>query len=340
MNHRAGKLRDSRQSSFNLFLYPCTNYAFTFAFAPLRLCVRLLSFRNRQFPKSALGALLFLMLLSPRLAVAAEDPTQAEFDRVAKMTFAEQQAWLAQLEQRATRAARLTLSPGEAAQQQLHIRSLLHQKTATWKALREVIDDINAREKAAKAVEIAKPQAAEKPRAIEKLAEKAVAKSQTANNSKVVKRIVAKPQVEAEDASGQRGQGSVKGNQDSVKVNVDELDARIAGCNLAIREFETQLDEKGAWNAARLEPLAERLKVLVERHGDLGLFRDVATKEQRSAVTELEGAKSAISQLGVRVVEARKLADSPEFTGSDAERKAELDRLEAISRRLVELSGK
>ena len=123
-------------------------------------------------------------------------------------------------------------------------------------------------------------------------------------------------------------------------MNVEELEAQIAASNLALRELEADLAEKTAWTAAKLEPLADRLKTLIVRHDDLGLFRDALPKEQRAEITKLETPKSAISQLSARVVEARKRANDPQFAGDDVERRAELTRLDAISHRLAELAGK
>lgn len=77
------------------------------------------------------------------------DPAKAELDRVAKLTPAEQQAWLKQLEQRAWRAARLSLGADEAKYQFGKIRTKLHQKTVSWKLLEEVVQDVDTREKSA-----------------------------------------------------------------------------------------------------------------------------------------------------------------------------------------------
>ena len=90
-----------------------------------------------------------------------DDSVQAELDRVKKMSPAEQQAWLAQLEQRAAQAARLTMSAEDAAKHETRTQALLHQKTVTWKVLREVIGDTETREKAIKTAEAVKAQAAE-----------------------------------------------------------------------------------------------------------------------------------------------------------------------------------
>ncbi len=289
----------------------------TSVFAPWRLCVRILRRPgSRWVSAAALRAFLFVVWIATSVVARAEDRVQAEFDRVAKMSAAEQQAWLRQLEQRAARAARLTLSPKEAARRMTHTDALLHQKTVTWKVLREVIEDTEAREKAAngtakpKAVKIAvaKPRAAEKHDA--KSRTKRIAKSQAAEAATVV------------------------------KVNVEELESQIAASNLALRELEADLTEKTAWTAAKLEPLADRLKTLVVRQNDLGLFRDALPKERQAEVTKLETPRSAISQLSARVVEARNRANDSQFSGDDVERRAELARLDAVSHRLAELAGK
>jgi hypothetical protein len=288
---------------------------------------------------------MFVACVVSCLAVRAEDAkpdadrVQAEFDRIAKLSLAEQQAWLQQLERRAALVARLTLSPEEAARQQAHTRALLHQKIVTWKTLREVLDDTDAREKAAiakteaVAATTAKPQPRETAKSVK---------------SQPVEQRVAKPVVEeshmpvppTEPTAGAAGTSTDELPPSSVKVNVEELETRIAGCNLALRELESELGEKGEWNAAKLEPLIDRLKVLVVRNGDLGLFREAAPKDQRAGITQLEAPKSAISQLSARVVEARNRASAPQFVGDDVERRAELARLEALSHRLAELAGK
>ena len=75
------------------------------------------------------------------------DPVQAMLDRVGQMASSAQRAWLKRLEQRAARAARLTLRPEDAARQQARTHAQLHQTTITWQVLREVIRDTDAREK-------------------------------------------------------------------------------------------------------------------------------------------------------------------------------------------------
>ncbi len=143
-------------------------------------------------------------------------------------------------------------------------------------------------------------------------------------------RVVRKPQIDEADQSP----------AGPVEVNVEELAARIAGCNMAMRALEADLDENGTWDAARLAPLVERLKILVLRRGDLDLFREVVPAEKRSGVTRLDSPKTAISQLGARIFAARNQASSPKFSGTEADRRAESERLETLSRRLAEVEGK
>ncbi|MFZ1932803.1 MAG: hypothetical protein WCB27_11235 [Thermoguttaceae bacterium] len=279
------------------------------SFASWRLGARILQRRGVpiMFPV-AFRAIVFLLCMAASVVAWGEDRVQAELDRVAKMSGAEQQAWLRQLEQRAARA---TLAPKEAARQVAHNYSLLHRKTVTWKVLREVIEDTETREKA---VAVAKTRAAKKTDA---------AKPQAAN--------VAKPQ--AAKIAG-------KDPAAAVTVNVEELEASIAAANLALRELEADLAEKTAWTAAKLEPLADRLKTLIVRRDDLGLFRDAVPKDQQAEITKLETPKMAISQLNARLAEARRRASDPHFVSDEVERRAELTRLEAIAHRLAELAGK
>ncbi len=318
-----------------------------------------------------------LMFVATAVAQPAPQATPVAFDRLAKMNFAEQQAWLERLEQRAARATRLTLDSDEAAAQQARTHAALHQNMVTWKSLGDVVEETDAREKKAIAAlafqyddrggnhdawaavrrdwKNAGSRFDDQDRLIDWLetalkglaskADKSEAKPEVAKPQSVkretakpqaVKRVVAKPEVTDQEAIA----SSHQAQDDSVHVNVGELDARIAGSNLALREFEAGLDEKGEWNAARLEPLVERLKILTVRRNDLHLIRELAPKENRDAIAPLESPKSAISQLSVRVVEARESANGPKFSGGDAQRQAELSRLEKISRRIAELAGK
>jgi len=95
-----------------------------------------------------------------------------------------------------------------------------------------VIEETDTRERVARAVQekaVEKVEkAAVKPQADETVAEKAAEKPQA--DEKTVEKAVEKPQAEEE----------------AVQVNVAELEARIAGCNLAFRELEIALDEKAS----------------------------------------------------------------------------------------------
>ena len=250
------------------------------------------------------------------------------------MGAAEQQAWLGRLEQRAGRAARLTLGPEEAAKQQARIAALLHQKLVTWQVLRELIEETDRRERAA--IRSAQPERIgaipEKPRFEKGRPPMKIAPRQVES----VK--VQRSEKREEGAKAKPGEKATTG--DKVEVNVEELAARIAGSNLGFRTLESDLDKKGTWDAARLEPLAERLRILMLRHADLTLFRSLVPSEQRSSVGRLESPRSAISDMAARISEARKLASGEEFKGTETDRRAELDRLEALSRRLAEVGEK
>jgi hypothetical protein len=127
---------------------------------------------------------------------------------------------------------------------------------------------------------------------------------------------------------------------DEVEIKAEELGVRIDGCNLALRAMESELDENGVWNAARLEPLVERLKILVIRRNDLNLFREAVSEKERSSIDRLASPKSSVSQLASRIVEARGAVSGSGFKGTDSERQTELQRLDELSRRLAEMTRK
>ena len=148
------------------------------------------------------------------------------------------------------------------------------------------------------------------------------------------------PKVEEEPVPRVAAVPSDERSTESIGVKIDELSARIAGCNLAFRALESGLDEKGIWTAARLTPFLDRLEILTLRRNDLDLFRHVVPEEKRSSLRSLESSKIAISQVGARIFEARRRLFGPSFKGSDSERQAELRRLDELSQRLAELAGK
>ncbi len=77
------------------------------------------------------------------------DPADKILVRLSEMKTSDQQAWLQGLENRAIRAAKLSMNADEAAVEQKKIQGMLHQKMVTWKILREVMAHANAHEKTA-----------------------------------------------------------------------------------------------------------------------------------------------------------------------------------------------
>ncbi len=124
-----------------------------------------------------------------------------------------------------------------------------------------------------------------------------------------------------------------------VEVNLDELTARIAGANLALRALEAELEKSWTFNGRRLGPLVDRLSTLAARHSDLAVFRQLISAGQRSLVGRLESPRAAISQMAARVYEARTHANAPDFRATPTEREAELRYLDEISRQLARLAA-
>ncbi len=409
----------------------------------------------------AASCLCSLAVAGEEIAKSDPDPVQPILDRLAKMDFAEQQAWLRRLEDRSARAARLSLNPEQSDRQQALVHSLLHRKMITWQVLREAIHQTDSLEwkavdrladryrnkvsevfrewpteagRRAKAwettlrewknagknfeqqdrlidwlessissVELAsigpipeKPMVEEQqppaetapqgpseavkprppkptpkpiPKPVPKLPEKPVEEPSKPSPARPVERPLPPAEAVAPEKPAQPRRpervplalptetqvpppspSSVKPvapaeptgklPAGSVRVNADELVVRIAGCNMSFRALESELDEKGTWDAARLEPLVNRLKILVIRRGDLDLFRELLPADKRSTVAKLERSKLAVSQLGARIFEARRAASSGEFKGTAAARRVELGRLEMLSRRLAEAAAK
>jgi hypothetical protein len=126
----------------------------------------------------------------------------------------------------------------------------------------------------------------------------------------------------------------------AVEVNVLELNARIGAHNLAMRAIESELDESRAWNARRLRPLVERSTTLVRQWTDLVIYSRLVSPDDRPALVTVESVRPLISQLGRCIFEARTSAGGSGFPGSEQERQAEFDDLDALSRTLAELADR
>jgi hypothetical protein len=123
------------------------------------------------------------------------------------------------------------------------------------------------------------------------------------------------------------------------RVNLAELATRVAGNNLALRVLEAELDQDHPWDARRLGPLVDRLGILAMRRHDLAVFHELITPRERERVGSLDSPQAAIARLADRIVEARTHASGPHFIGSEAQRRAELDQLDELSRQLAEMAS-
>ena len=115
-----------------------------------------------------------------------------------------------------------------------------------------------------------------------------------------------------------------------MQVNTEELTAQIAGSNLTLRTLEAELDEKHAWNAERLETIVHQLGAVVVKNRDLALFRDLITPAEQALVGPITSPRTAISQVTARIAEARRRVQKGDFAGTEAQRQAELQRLDGF----------
>ncbi len=311
-----------------------------------------------------------LLLIHTALLTATSDGSdgtppdyKAVLLRVVRMDTVEQQQWLLLLEARLNRANRLVLDPEEAAKEQAGIHDLLRRKNISVAALLGLLQKLDAAEKtvADRLMPSAKPQAARwpqrgyhcelpsapsqpptettgrnKPSEPRGLSPREVSPQDKPGCSPAVlsgcprpAKSIARPSAELLLSASSEAVVSVV---PTVRVNLDELSARIAGYNLMLRALEDELDGDGPWNAERLAPLVERLKILLIRRADLSVFLEIVPHNDRTRVGRLELPKSVVSRIGQRISDARTRAEGLD---SPAERRAELQRLDELSRQLT-----
>ncbi len=125
----------------------------------------------------------------------------------------------------------------------------------------------------------------------------------------------------------------------AIHVNLQELRFRIGGTNMALRALEAELSESHQWSAGELTPLMDRLNSLTRRVVDLRLFREIVPEEARRMIDTTESPRPAITLLAERIAEARHRTTGDAYQGTETERRAELIRLDDLSRRLAEIAG-
>lgn len=123
----------------------------------------------------------------------------------------------------------------------------------------------------------------------------------------------------------------------SVVVNHSELSARIAGLNLNLRAFETELDEHKSWEVSVLSEKLEKLKTLVQNRKDLSNVRDLLTADEQKYLEKLRSPRPSIAQLGHRIAELRvKLTEN---AGEKSKTQSELEILDRLSKDLAGLAA-
>ncbi len=127
--------------------------------------------------------------------------------------------------------------------------------------------------------------------------------------------------------------------QPAVQVNVAELRSRIAGTNMALRALESELYEPRRWSADQLAPQIARLHALIVRVEDMRLFREMVPEPTRHLIDGAESPRPAITLLADRIAEVRQRVVAGAFSGTEAARRAELAKLDELSRRLVEMAA-
>ncbi len=124
-----------------------------------------------------------------------------------------------------------------------------------------------------------------------------------------------------------------------VRVNLTELRSRIAGTNMALRALESELIEPRRWTADLLASRIARLHSLTLRVQDMRMFREMVPEEMRRLVDAADSPRPAVTLLAARIAETRQRTTRRPYRGTERERQAELEKLDNLSRRLVEVAG-
>jgi len=99
---------------------------------------------------------------------------------------------------------------------------------------------------------------------------------------------------------------AVPPTEPTVDVNREELRARIAGTNLALRALEAEIDRKSAWPIGELATFTARLERLAARADDLRLFLDLLEPTERRLFESPRSPLPVAAQLRGQIAAARR----------------------------------
>lgn len=114
-----------------------------------------------------------------------------------------------------------------------------------------------------------------------------------------------------------------------------ELADQINGNNFALQRLSAHLDQKKTWDAAELATAIETLEPLVIRKDDLTTARDLLSPDELSRVAQPESPAEVIADVAAKISAARNRVESSEFSGTPSQRRAELEMLDVLSRKLA-----
>jgi hypothetical protein len=120
-------------------------------------------------------------------------------------------------------------------------------------------------------------------------------------------------------------------------IQQTELEARIAGYNLAVSRVFAELHEQKHWTVEELGRAAGELNDLTTTRHDLNLYWELLPAEAKAEATPLRPLDEVISLLAARTAQRRR---ELERTAANSPRDAwELRRLDEVSRRLATLAA-
>ena len=123
-----------------------------------------------------------------------------------------------------------------------------------------------------------------------------------------------------------------------VRVNVDELRARIIGHNLAVTDLAEQLRENRPWSAGRLAPLVEEAAELSYQRRVLEAYVALVSTGERSGLDAVTPGDESISLLARHIAARRLELTDGRSPGPAGE--VELAQLADLSRQLAEASAR
>jgi hypothetical protein len=123
----------------------------------------------------------------------------------------------------------------------------------------------------------------------------------------------------------------------AVRVNLDELAARINGYNLALQAIDAELLRRVEYDATDVARILVRMEELLPNYENVSLYWNVVSERERTGLTSIATAGDIIASLANRIIRLRRDLDAQTDEPAPL-RRVRQDLLDSLTRQLSDIA--